>query len=102
VFGNVGTWVLFKVGSDDAEALEKEFSPVFNQYDLINVEKYTAYVKLLVDNTATRPFSVASPWPLPGIEREPMFQKIKALSRLKYGQDRRIIEAEIRRRTAGL
>jgi type IV secretory pathway TraG/TraD family ATPase VirD4 len=102
VFGNVGTWVLFKVGSDDAEALEKEFSPVFNQYDLINVEKYTAYVKLLVDNTATRPFSVASPWPLPGIEREAMFQKIKALSRLKYGQDRRIIEAEIRRRTAGL
>jgi len=99
VFGNVGTWILFKVGSDDAEIMEKEFSPVFNQYDLINVEKYTAYVKLLVDNSSTRPFSVATPWPLPGIEREGMLLKIKTLSRLKFGQDRRIIEAEIRRRT---
>jgi hypothetical protein len=100
VFGNVGTWALFKVGSDDAEAMEKEFSPVFNQYDLINVEKYTAYIKLLHDNTATRPFSVATPWPLPGVEREGMLKKIRTLSRLKFGQDRRIIEAEIRRRTA--
>lgn len=102
VFGNVGTWALFKVGSDDAEIMEKEFAPVFNQYDLINVEKFTAYVKLLVDNSATRPFSVASPWPLPGVEREGMLGKIKTLSRLKYGQDRRMIEAEIRRRTTGI
>ena len=99
VFGNVGTWLLFKIGSEDAEIMEKEFSPVFNKYDLINIEKYTAYTKLLIDNTASRPFSMTTPWPLPGISREEMVSRIKTLSRLKYGQDRNIIEAEIRRRT---
>lgn len=99
VFGNVGTIMSFKIGSEDAEVLEKEFAPVFNQYDLINIEKYTAYVKLLVDNTALSPFSMKTLWPLPGIEREGVASKIKALSRLKFGQDRSIIEAEIRRRS---
>ncbi|MEA3398246.1 MAG: type IV secretion system DNA-binding domain-containing protein, partial [Patescibacteria group bacterium] len=98
VFGNVGSWVLFKVGSEDAEIMTKEFSPVFNQYDLINIEKYIAYVKLLVDNSASRPFSVQTIWPLPGTVIDGLSQKIKNLSRLKYGQDRNIIEAEIRRR----
>jgi len=100
VFGNVGTWCLFKIGSEDAEIMEKEFSPVFNKFDLINIEKYTAYVKLLIDNTASRPFSMAAPWPLPGIERDDIAQKIKTLSRLKYGKERSLIEAEIRKRTA--
>lgn len=102
VFGNVGTWILFKIGSDDAEELEKEFGPVFNQYDLINVEKFTTYVRLLIDNTSSRPFSMKTPWPLAGQERKDMAEKIKALSRLKYGQDRNIIEAEISRRTMGV
>jgi len=99
VFGNVGTWLLFKVGSEDAEKMEKEFSPVFNQFDLINIEKFTAYVKLLIDNTTSRPFSMQSPWPLMGVRNEDVGRKIKTLSRLKYGQDRNVIEAEIRRRT---
>lgn len=98
VFGNVGTWMLFKIGSEDAEVMEKEFSPVFNQYDLINIEKYTAYVKLLIDNTASRPFSMATPWPLMGVKRDDMASRIKALSRMKFGKDRELIEAEIMRR----
>ncbi|OIP79201.1 MAG: hypothetical protein AUK20_02440 [Parcubacteria group bacterium CG2_30_45_37] len=102
VFGNVGTWLLFKIGSEDAEVMAKEFAPVFNQYDLINIEKYTAYVKLLIDNTASRPFSMSAIWPLPGIKREDMPAKIKSLSRLKYGQDRNIIEAEIMRRAGAV
>jgi len=102
VFGNVGTWVLFKIGSEDAETMAKEFTPVFNQYDLINIEKYTAYVKLLIDNTATRAFSMSTVWPLPGVKREDLAAKIRSLSRLKYGQDRNIIEAEIMRRAEEL
>ena len=98
VFGNVGTWLIFKIGSEDAAVLAKEFSPVFNEYDLINIEKYTAYVKLLVDNTASRPFSMATLWPLPGVVQDGLAEKIKALSRLKYGQDRNLVEAEIKKR----
>ncbi|MCX6796332.1 MAG: hypothetical protein NTW06_02420, partial [Candidatus Falkowbacteria bacterium] len=58
-----------------------------------------AYVKLLINNTASRPFSMHTIWPIAGVVHEEIASKIKALSRLKYGQDRSIIEAEIRRRT---
>ncbi len=102
VFGNVGTWLLFKIGSEDAETMAKEFAPVFNQYDLINIEKFTAYVKLLIDNTASRPFSMSTIWPLPGMKQEGLAAKIKSLSRMKYGQDRNIIEAEIMNRAKSL
>jgi hypothetical protein len=99
VFGNVGTMITFKIGSEDAEFLKKEFAPVFNEYDLINVEKYTAYVKLLIDNTTSRPFSMKTPWPLAGEDREDMPGKLKHLSRTKYGQDRVKVETEILERT---
>ncbi len=99
VFGNVGSMAMFRIGTEDAEFLEKEFSPVFNQHDLLNIEKYTVYMKLLIDNTASSPFSMHTPFPLAGFERDGMAEKIKTLSRLKYGQDRSMIEAEIRRRT---
>jgi hypothetical protein len=98
VFGNVGSWFAFKIGSEDAEILAKEYSPVFNEYDLINIEAYTAYVKLLIDNTASRPFSMKTIWPPSGIERPEIVDKIKILSRLKYGRDRSLIEAEINKR----
>jgi len=99
VFGNAGTWLCFKVGSEDAKTIVKEFEPVFNEYDLINIEKYTAYVKLMIDNAASRPFSMKTLWPLPGIPNEKMADRIRALSRLKYGRDRRVIEAEIMKRS---
>ncbi|NCU39700.1 DUF87 domain-containing protein [Candidatus Falkowbacteria bacterium] len=95
VFGNVGTMVSFKIGSEDAEFLLKEFSPVFNEYDLINIDKGTAYIKLLVDNSAVRPFSINTVWPLIGVKREGMAEKIKTLSRFKYGRSSRLVEAEI-------
>ena len=93
VFGNVGTWVLFKIGSEDAETMVKEYAPVFNEFDLINIEKYHAYVKLLIDNTTSRPFSLAVPKLPDG--NAAIAQKIKELSRLKYGRDRSVVEAEI-------
>lgn len=99
VFGNVGTMISFKIGTEDAEFLVKEFSPVFNAYDLINIDKGTAYVKLLVDNSATRPFSMKTVWPLLGVARTDISTKIRTLSRLKFGQDRSIVEANIIRRT---
>jgi hypothetical protein len=100
VFGNVGTMISFKVGSDDAEYLVKEFSPVFNEYDLINIAKGTAYLKLLVDNTSTKPFSIQTIWPVMGTVRPEISEKIRSLSRFKYGRDRHVVEAEINKRAS--
>lgn len=97
VIGNVGTMMLFRIGIEDAELLEKEFAPTFNAYDLINVEQYTAYVKLLIDNTASKPFNMKTVPPKKG--NPELAAAIKELSRFKHGKDRGRVEAEILERT---
>ncbi len=97
VLGNAGTICSFRIGPEDAEILSKEFAPTFGAFDLLNVEQYTAYVKLLIDNTASRPFSMTTYPPTRG--NAELADAIKQLSRLKYGKDRRIIEEEILERS---
>lgn len=57
IFGNVGTIISFRVGATDAEYLAKEFYPVFTQDDLVNLPRYAMYIKLMIDGTASSPFS---------------------------------------------
>jgi hypothetical protein len=100
VFGNVGTAVSFRVGADDAEFLEKQFEPVFDSHDLLNLDKANAYVKLIIDGLATRAFNMKtySPEPVTDEERE-VGEAIRQLSRLKYGRDKRLVDYEIRMRS---
>ena len=88
--------VSFKVGAEDAEFLVKEFAPVFDAYDLVNIDKYNAYVKLIIDNQPTRAFNIKTT-PLKEYDYNNS-EKIKNLSRLKYGRDKSVIEAEILKR----
>ncbi|MEK9130395.1 MAG: type IV secretion system DNA-binding domain-containing protein [Patescibacteria group bacterium] len=97
VFGNVGTTISFKIGVEDTEILAKEFAPIFNEYDLINVEQYNAYIKLLIDNQASKAFNMQTIPPQKG--NLEIAQKIKELSRLKYGRDKEEVEDEILERT---
>ncbi|MDP3245250.1 MAG: type IV secretion system DNA-binding domain-containing protein [bacterium] len=97
VLGNAGTMITFRIGVEDAEVLAKEFAPVFNEYDLINTEQYTAYIKLLIENASSRPFSMQTIKPEPGDLQ--LAASIKELSRLKFGRDRGIVEAEIMERS---
>lgn len=93
ILGNVGTMIVFRIGIEDAEALEKEFAPTFSAYDLINIEKYTAYTKLLIDNTASKPFNMRTIAPPKGDPK--MVAAIKQLSRLTFGRDKALVEEEI-------
>lgn len=97
VFGNAGTIIVFRIGADDAEFLEREFAPVFSSRDLLNIEKFNAYIKLLIDNTGSRPFNMHT-LPIP-VGNPNLGQKITQLARLKYGRDRRLVELEIKKRT---
>ncbi|MBI2598948.1 type IV secretion system DNA-binding domain-containing protein, partial [Candidatus Curtissbacteria bacterium] len=58
IFGNVGTLVAFRVGVTDANYLQHEFTPTFNETDLINVERFHAYVKTIVNNEPVPAFSM--------------------------------------------
>jgi hypothetical protein len=93
VFGNVGSMAAFRIGVDDADFLAKQFEPTFTGLDLQKLENRNAYVKMLVNGFPAKPFNIRTLAPNPG-NRE-LAQKIKELSHLKYGKDRKIVEAEI-------
>jgi hypothetical protein len=57
VFGNVGTMIAFRVGLQDAEILAKEFGPRFGLGDLTHLPNHHVYLKLMIDDTVSRPFS---------------------------------------------
>jgi CxxC-x17-CxxC domain-containing protein len=94
IFGNVGTMIVFRVGPEDALFLEKEFHPKVSAKDLVELPKYHAFVKLMVDGIATEPFSATFP-PPPKIPEKTEAEKIIRLSREKYAAHRKIIEQKI-------
>jgi len=60
IFGNVGTMIVFRVGAEDAKYLAPEFSPVFNEEDLVSLPKYSMYLKLMIDGATSRAYSADS------------------------------------------
>ncbi|MDD3679383.1 MAG: type IV secretion system DNA-binding domain-containing protein [Candidatus Shapirobacteria bacterium] len=101
VFGNVGTLVSFRVGVADASYLQHEFQPDFSENDLLNIERFNAYVKTIVSNEPVPPFSVDLTKDMAqekSLDNWELAKNIIELSRLKYGQDKVLVEAEIARR----
>jgi CxxC-x17-CxxC domain-containing protein len=94
VFGNVGTIISFRVGATDAEFLEKEFLPEFNIDDLVNLDKYNIYLKLMIDGAASRAFSALTLAPFPKPEKS-YKDKIIKISRERYTTSREEIERKI-------
>jgi CxxC-x17-CxxC domain-containing protein len=98
VFGNVGTMILFRTGAEDAEFLEKEFTPDFMAQDLVSLTKYNIYLKLMIDGIAGRPFSAETLPPFAPEEKSNR-EKIIKNSRDRYSVKREIVEDKIRRWT---
>lgn len=98
VFGNVGSIACFRVGTEDAQFMEHQFSPVFNVHDIMNIPNWNAYFRVLADGVPAKPFSAATE---PPPESDP--SRVEALKRLsleRYGRPRAEIEAEIAARYA--
>jgi len=83
VFGNVGSIAVFRVGADDAEFLKNQFDPVFSPQDLLNIDNFNCYVKLLINNQTARPFNIKID-PPPTANSE-VGSQLKEMSRQKYG-----------------
>ncbi|MFH1508992.1 MAG: type IV secretion system DNA-binding domain-containing protein [bacterium] len=94
VFGNVGTICAFRIGVDDAEIMAKQFEPVFDDNDVINVDKHHAFVRLMINNTASNAFSMDT-FPPYESQDEKCAEDIKNISRLKYGVSRSEVEQDI-------
>jgi hypothetical protein len=101
IFGNVGTIMSFRVGVNDANYLQHEYQPTFSEADLTNVERFNVYIKTIVNNETVPPFSMdltKDMGKLKEIRSAKMAEMVKQLSRLKYGRDKNVIEAEISQR----
>jgi len=57
VLGNVGTFVSFRIGPEDAPYVVREFQSNFAQEDLIQLENYRIYLKLMINGMPSWPFS---------------------------------------------
>lgn len=100
VFGNVGSMLAFRIGSDDAEYLEKQFAPVFSGQDLLNIDNFNASLKLLIDGQTSKPFNLKTMPPETG--HPEMVEYLKQLSRSKYSRPREEVEEEIKKRHQGV
>lgn len=93
VFGNVGTLIIFRVGSPDATYMEKEFAPSLIPEDLTNLPKFGIYLKLMVDGVTTEPFSALT---LPPIaQRTGTTEKVISVSRERYATPKSVIEDKV-------
>ncbi|MBI4159965.1 type IV secretion system DNA-binding domain-containing protein [Candidatus Wolfebacteria bacterium] len=93
VFGNVGSMISFRIGPADAEFIVKQFEPVFSEADLINIDNFNAYAKILINGQTSKPFNMRTFAPEKGDYQ--YVDKIKELSGLLYGRDREEVEKEI-------
>ncbi|WFU32389.1 type IV secretion system DNA-binding domain-containing protein [Bradyrhizobium brasilense] len=57
VLGNAGTIISFRVGSEDATYLAREFRERFDEVDLAQLPNYRIYIKLIIDGVPSKPFS---------------------------------------------
>lgn len=93
VFGNVGSICSFRIGADDAEFLEKQFAPTFSAADLMQVDNFNAFLKLLIGGKPATPFNIETlPFVSGSMER---VDAMRELSYQTYGRPREEIETKI-------
>jgi GTPase SAR1 family protein len=98
VYGNVGTIATFSVGAPDAHAMGQEFAPYFEAEDIISLQRFQIYIKLMINGMTSLPFSaeILRPWEedFPIKKTNNRDRAIEA-SRQKYGTDRQYVEDKI-------
>ena len=99
VFGNVGTIATFSLGAQDAKALALEFAPYFTEEDIISLERFYVYIKLMTDGMTSHPFSgrILVPWEDPDfmVPHTKNRERVVQLSREKYGVDKMYVQDKL-------
>ncbi len=84
ILGNIGTMISFTAGAEDAQILQKEFSEVFTENDLVNLSRFQVAMKLTIDGQSNRPF-LAHTLPLP-VSTNQNKQKVLDASKERWGK----------------
>ncbi len=94
VFGNVGSMAVFRIGPDDAKFLETQFLPTFNASDMLQIDNYKYFLKLLSGGKPQSPFTVNAPPFVDGTPED--MEVLKQMSYQRYGRAREVVDAEVR------
>lgn len=94
VFGNVGTIISYRTGPEDADFLVKQFAPVFDARDLVNIPNHQAVIRLMTGGLPSQPFTLEALPPLSTTSAE-MAAAVKQLSAAKFGLPKARVEADI-------
>ncbi len=94
IMGNIGTLLIFRLGSIDAEVFSKELGYQVTTDELTNLPAYHIYVKMLIDGSPSSPFLALT---LPPKEKPDISyrEEIIAFNHLKYARRKNIVEARI-------
>jgi energy-coupling factor transporter ATP-binding protein EcfA2 len=96
ILGNVGTTILFRVGSTDAELMQSEFAPTFTAENIVNLQFTQIYLRLMIDGVTSKPFSATTLLPIKSPE-EKYLEDIVFVSRQKYTMPKKEVEDAIRK-----
>ncbi len=85
IWGSVGTIIVFRLGSFDAEIFEKEFAPHFTAEELADLRFAEICLKLTIDGVSSKPFLATT---LPTIAPAPVSfkERVLASSQALYAQ----------------
>ena len=97
IIGNAGSFIIGRVGYEDAEQVGKMFAPVFDVEDMQRMPNYTAICKLLISGMPSNPFTMSLIPPM-GHPNQQLADALTRLSAAKYGRPRAEVELEIHNR----
>lgn len=96
IFGNCGSLICFQVGAQDAEILATQLGGAASPQDLLQLPRYVAYVRLLINGMPSKPLTMQT---LPPTVRSFDPQRstiIRSYCRQRYGRPAARVAAEIR------
>ena len=96
IFGNVGSMVSFRISSQDGELLQKYFAPVFSSFDLVGLDNFNAYVRLIIDGQPARAFNIITI--RPEVNAISFKDRIVDASNAKYSKLRSEVDEDITKR----
>lgn len=98
IFGNVGTMVAMTLGYDDAVIMANQFKSMVSANDFLDIPKYKAYIKLMINWVVSDPFNMQTIALPPGDNVELLKEKIRSQSRQRYAINRVELEELIKTR----
>ena len=94
IFGNVGAFLSFRLGREDAGLIEPQFLPYFDHMDLINLPNYQVAMRATMEGSGLQPFTLNTILPKEQPDAR-IANQVRSLSRIKHGLPRAEVERMI-------